>query len=278
MNYSLFDIGKTPLIPSYYNFGNGCVNGQNYSLSGNKWSACGKKTGILTKNNKKAVSFGKTKSVKSRGGKKVHPDVLRVIALIKDITVIKIKKTDGNKIAINKLVMKLKSKKDSVLSKKTLKLANKSLTSLFSKYKVKRTKSGKNKLSSIKKLINAMKKELLANKPEVKKSNKKVTKKKKVSSVKSKTKVRVPRRRVKKTKARKSVRNSKFGWWDNTQREYLSGQQSSMGEPYPFYNKDGWVPYSTIGKNTFGNSVPYTEGASPYPSAISSSYPFTMLN
>jgi hypothetical protein len=306
MNYSLFEVGKTPLIPSFYSkFGNKCVPGQNFTMTGKKWSACDIKSGIRNKtgnlSKKNKSMFGKKKSNKSRKIEKIHSDILSIVSRF---IVVKAKRPYNNKNVLNALDKKVGKMKKVKITKKFKTVLKK----LFRKYKIEYTKT--NELVSLKKLVKKMKSDILSSKKVKTLKSKKVSKKskkvktlksksrvskkskkvktlkskkvskksKKVKTLKSKSRVRLPRsiKRVKISK--KHPRKSRFGtWWDNTQKEYLLGQQSSMDSAYPFYNNDKWVPYANLGKNAFGNEVPYVPGAGPYPSAVSSSYPFTML-
>jgi hypothetical protein len=282
----MFD--DTPLIPSY-SFGNTkCAKNQNFQLDGKKWVPC----------------------VKSKFGKKVKKVANDLHSLATKLK-IKTKNLSDKKIA------------NSIIRKYTIKLKNKQITAsmnkytdrMFKKYKIHTSKSKKTStsISLMRKLIS----KIVSNKRSSFSKKSSLLKTKKVSDVKSKSKVRQPRK-LNKAKRQQASRKSSFGkmmsfgskgcascdrggnnnsfgkkmnsfgWWDNTQKEYLpNGSESSMDSTYPFYNNDGWVPYTSLSKNAygtqrsrfsrFGNEVPYVPGAGPFPAALTRPYPFTML-
>lgn len=109
--------------------------------------------------------------------------------------------------------------------------------------------------------ITIFKKLIKQSEKESKKDKKKVEKRRSiVKKIKSEEKIRRPRKLTKGTEfgncSKKTCkRTPRFGWWDNTQRDYALGCASqqcaaadNIGNNYPYYGN--WPPYASVKGNS----------------------------
>jgi hypothetical protein len=232
----------TPLIPMY-NFGNACPPGKKRYKEGNKWLEC--------KRNTRRSAFGKKKRSSA-----VPESYLKNISKH----------------------LKLKTK---VLSKIKSSIIQRGKSAL-------KSKNNKNHLYFVKQCKFLSKKLKI---PHKRKSHLAVWKliSKKLTSPTKKYK-KITKRYKRTIKSKRRPRGSRFGsWWDNTQQLYANAcanQQcadfETLGGNYPFYNREGWVPYSPIKGNafgnyygnSFGNSWPPNNDLGGYPRSLMNAYPF----
>jgi hypothetical protein len=217
-------IGNTPTIPAYSYFGKQCSPGQmNYKV-GNKWRKC------------RSSGYGKRKSTKNITDKHIKNMAKKM----------KVKLSSRGK---RKNIARL----DSDVHKKGKSILKSKKDTTLKKYVISHTKSMAKKMK-----VRFYKRSHLSVWNEVWKkikkchSTSKVTKKRNTINRSKGSKKIKPKRRTSK--------KSKFGsWWDNTQQLYggAVGKQaadaSNLGGEYPFYSgNDNWVPYYSIGGNSFG--------------------------